>query len=55
MGGGGRSEPNLNADAGDSLNIPDSSGDFDLVPDNPIPGNMGFHDRGSHAFVNMPN
>ncbi len=47
MGGGGRSGPNLNADAGDSLNIPDSSGDFGLVPDNPIPGNMGFHDRGS--------
>ncbi|KAF9892662.1 hypothetical protein FE257_001064 [Aspergillus nanangensis] len=44
MGGGGRSDPDLNADAGDSLTVPDSSGDFSLVPDNFIPGNMSFHD-----------
>ncbi|PKY05134.1 hypothetical protein P168DRAFT_304196 [Aspergillus campestris IBT 28561] len=44
MGGGGRSDPDLNADVGDSLTVPDASGDSSLVPDNPIPGKMSFHD-----------
>ena len=51
---GGRSDPNLNADSGDSLTVPDVSGDFGLVPINAIPGNMSFHDGGSHTFIGIP-
>jgi hypothetical protein len=55
MGDGGRSDPNLNEDAGNnSLTIPDSSCDFGLEPDNTIPDNMSLHDRGSHTFTDMP-
>ncbi|KAL2861158.1 putative transcription factor [Aspergillus lucknowensis] len=44
MGGGEGSYPNLNADVGNSLTMPESGGGYGSGPDNPVTDNMSFLD-----------